>query len=190
MPLLKSGEIVDDLWQRTEGETPLGSDGDVIIDWSRLKEDASLRGRNGRLGVQLANTVDVAELAPYLDRLALIVLEFPVVHRGRAFSQAAILRQQMGFAGELRAVGAPRADQAPTLPAAASIRSRFPASSRRGLAPRRRRGRPRLPGRLYQRRLRAAEAQRGGARMASRGFLPGAAAGCPPGSSPRPFRRP
>ncbi len=112
MPLLKSGEIVDDLWQRTEGETPLGSDGDVVVDWTRLKEDASLRGRNGRLGVQLANNVDVAELTPYLDRLALIVLEFPAFTDGRAFSQATILRQQMGFAGELRATGAPRADQA------------------------------------------------------------------------------
>jgi uncharacterized protein (DUF934 family) len=111
MPLIKDGQYVDDVWQRIGGEAPLPLDGDVLIDFSRLKEHG-IPNREGGIGVQVANTVDVAELAPYLDNLALIALEFPSFNDGRAFSQGRTLRHIMGFKGELRATGKPMADQA------------------------------------------------------------------------------
>jgi len=40
-----------------------------------------------------------------LPHLALVAIEFPNVGDGRGFSYARLLRQRMGFKGELRAVG-------------------------------------------------------------------------------------
>ena len=45
------------------------------------------------------------DLAPFLDRVSLVVIEFPKVRDGRGFSIARSLRERYGFAGELRAVG-------------------------------------------------------------------------------------
>ena len=115
MPLIKAGHAVEETFAKIGGETPVEAATDVIVDWARLKEDSSLEGRNGRLGVLVANNIDINELAPFLPRLALIALEFPSFTDGRAFSQARVLRHQLGFKGEIRATGAPKADQAPHL---------------------------------------------------------------------------
>jgi uncharacterized protein (DUF934 family) len=53
----------------------------------------------------------VAELAPWLDRLALVALAFPSFRDGRAYSQARQLRERYGFRGELRATGDVLRDQ-------------------------------------------------------------------------------
>lgn len=113
MPLIKDGAFREDGWERIEGEAPVPPEGDVIVDASRLTEnDASLAGRTGRLGVLWPNTLDVNVLKPWLDRLSLVALELPSFTDGRAFSQARVLRHQLGFAGEIRATGNPKADQA------------------------------------------------------------------------------
>ena len=113
MALIKNGQYAADDWTRIEGEVPLPDDGDFIIDATRLKDDASvLRPRKGKLGVLLMNTVDAAELAPHLSKLALVALEFPSFNDGRAFSQARVIRHTLGFKGEIRATGKPMADQA------------------------------------------------------------------------------
>jgi uncharacterized protein (DUF934 family) len=53
----------------------------------------------------------VAELAPYLDRLAVVALVLPSFKDGRAYSQARLLRERYGFRGELRATGQILRDQ-------------------------------------------------------------------------------
>ena len=65
--------------------------------------------------VTLANTDAVEDLAPQLDRLKLVVLQFPKFTDGRAYSQARLLRGRMGYRGELRATGAVFRDQLPFL---------------------------------------------------------------------------
>jgi uncharacterized protein (DUF934 family) len=113
MPLIRNGTYVEDPWIRIGGEAPLPPEGDVIVDAQRIIEDAAvLQPRKGRLGVLLPNTADANSLAPVLDHLALIALEFPSFNDGRAFSQARVLRHQLGFKGEIRATGKPMADQA------------------------------------------------------------------------------
>lgn len=115
MPLIQDGEYVEDTWLRVGGEAPMPFEGDIIIDFDRLKEEGTgkpLPKRRGRLGVAVSNTADVRELQPWLGELALIALEFPSFNDGRAFSQARELRHVMGFTGELRATGKPMADQA------------------------------------------------------------------------------
>ncbi len=62
------------------------------------------------LAVEFPNDRNPDDLAPWLDRLALIRVAFPAMADGRGFSIARRLRD-MGYAGRLRAVGPLVADQ-------------------------------------------------------------------------------
>ena len=53
-----------------------------------LADAAALASRAAPTGVLWPNNRKVAELAPYLDRLALVALQFPTFKDGRAYSQA------------------------------------------------------------------------------------------------------
>ena len=61
--------------------------------------------------ILIGPTDEVEVLAPHLARLNLIVVEFPKIGEGRGYSQARLLRQRYGYAGELRARGALKRDQ-------------------------------------------------------------------------------
>jgi uncharacterized protein (DUF934 family) len=63
----------------------------------------------------LANTEDVLRLVARLDGVNLVVLDFPKFTDGRAYSQARLLRERLGYRGELRATGAVFLDQLPFL---------------------------------------------------------------------------
>jgi uncharacterized protein (DUF934 family) len=65
------------------------------------------------IGVIIAPGDDAARLATIVDRLAIVALDFPAFNDGRAFSHAALLRERLGYAGEIRAVGAVLLDQVP-----------------------------------------------------------------------------
>jgi uncharacterized protein (DUF934 family) len=106
MPLLKDGKPVDDSWHKVVNGEALPADGPVVVPFERWRtERDKLLGRNTPLGVRLANTDSVAELAPDIERLELIVLEFPKFVDGRAYSQARLLRERYGYRNELRATG-------------------------------------------------------------------------------------
>jgi uncharacterized protein (DUF934 family) len=112
MPLLKHGAVAADTWQRMVNGEALPADGSVVVPFARWRaERESLIGRNAPVGVRLSNTDAVAELAPDLDRLELIVLEFPKFSDGRAYSQARLLRERYRYQGELRAAGNVLRDQ-------------------------------------------------------------------------------
>jgi uncharacterized protein (DUF934 family) len=112
MPLLKDGKAVEDTWVAVADGEPIPADRPAILPLERWKaERESLRGHNGLLGVRLASNDKVEDLADDLDRLALIALDFPKFQDGRAYSSARILRERMGYKGELRAVGNVLADQ-------------------------------------------------------------------------------
>ena len=59
--------------------------------------------------LQLSNDVDPRQAA--LDGIERIDLHFPKFSDGRAFSQAFLLRQRLGFKGEIRATGDVLIDQ-------------------------------------------------------------------------------
>jgi len=61
----------------------------------------------------LDNTEDVTKLGPRLDGIELIVLQFPKFTDGRAYTQARLLRERLGYTGELRAAGQVYIDQIP-----------------------------------------------------------------------------
>ena len=66
---------------------------------------AGARPEGGRFALALPNSQAPEQLGADLHRFATIVLEFPVFRDGRAYSQARILREQLGFRGEIRARG-------------------------------------------------------------------------------------
>ena len=112
MPLVENGEIVADRFVRVLDDAPVPANGAVLIPAERLvAEAAELMARNGEIGVLWPNNRDIDELAPYLDKLALVALVFPKFQDGRAYSQARILRERLGFRGELRATGQVLRDQ-------------------------------------------------------------------------------
>lgn len=65
--------------------------------------------------VALANTDPVEALAERVGTLRLVVLHFPRFSDGRAYSQARLLRERLGYTGELRATGGVLQDQLPFL---------------------------------------------------------------------------
>ena len=84
----------------------------VLVPAARFLADAeALAQTRGADRRDLAERPAIAELAPYLDRLALVALVFPGFSDGRAYSQARILRERYGFRGELRATGQVLRDQ-------------------------------------------------------------------------------
>jgi uncharacterized protein (DUF934 family) len=110
--ILRQRERLADDW-RYLGEEAAEAD-PLIVPLAQLRSDPpQWQRRTGPLGVRLGPADAVDELAPLIPRLALIALEFPNPGDGRGYSQARLLRERLGFRGELRAVGAGvRPDQA------------------------------------------------------------------------------
>src|SRR5580704_16743993 len=112
MPLVKAGQIAEDSYVRVLDDAPLPDDGPVLLTAQRFLADASeLLQRTAPLGVLWPNDRKVTELAPWIDRLSLVALVFPKFKDGRAYSQARLLRERLGFRGELRATGEVLRDQ-------------------------------------------------------------------------------
>lgn len=111
MPLVRNGREVPDTFVRVEAEGPL-PDGPIIVPLARLlAEGEALLGRNQPLGVAVPNSADVTVLAPYLRNISVVALDFPKFRDGRAYSQARLLRERLGYEGELRASGNVLRDQ-------------------------------------------------------------------------------
>jgi len=111
MPLLRNGEISDsDLWLMTNDDTELPDNLEhVLVTLTRYLE---LQKNQGVLpaGVIVAPADDVQLLAPYVEQLHLIAIDFPTYTDGRGYSHARLLRKRMNYVGELRAMGDVRAD--------------------------------------------------------------------------------
>lgn len=112
MPLVKAGQIINDPYLRVLDDAPVPNDVAVIVPAARFLADAEeLTKRSAPLGVLWPNDRKLAELEPYLDKIALVALTFPTFKDGRAYSQARILRERYQFRGELRATGQVLRDQ-------------------------------------------------------------------------------
>jgi uncharacterized protein (DUF934 family) len=112
MPLVKAGRVVEDRFLRVLDDAPVPDGVPVILPAARLVADArELVLRQAPTGVIWPNDRRIAELAPYLDWVALVALVFPTFKDGRAYSQARLLRERHEFRGELRATGQVLRDQ-------------------------------------------------------------------------------
>jgi uncharacterized protein (DUF934 family) len=106
MPVLEAGLVVPDHWEHAGDEQHLPAGQNFIVCLDRLKRDKEfLFAREAPLGVVLVSTAKAAEVAEFLDRLDLVVIEFPKFRDGRGFTLARTLRERYGFDGEIRATG-------------------------------------------------------------------------------------
>lgn len=71
-----------------------------------------VRPEAGSFALVIPNTEDVGGLGEAVAAFASVILEFPDFKDGRAYSQARVLRERLGFRGEIRARGAIVPDQA------------------------------------------------------------------------------
>ncbi|MBS7543535.1 DUF934 domain-containing protein [Ancylobacter oerskovii] len=113
MPLIENGKLVEDRFTRVADEDEaLPASTPVLVSLDRfLKEEEALKSANVEVGLIWPNNKPIAEIAPYLPRLALVALNFPTFRDGRAYSQARLLRERLGWKGPLRAVGNVLRDQ-------------------------------------------------------------------------------
>jgi uncharacterized protein (DUF934 family) len=103
--ILRRREIVADDWIHLGEDAADGAA--LIVPLAELRKDPGRWWQwPGRLGVRLTPVDRVEELADELPRLDLVAVEFPNPGDGRGYSQARLLRERLGFRGELRAVGA------------------------------------------------------------------------------------
>ncbi len=115
--LIKDRAIVDDQWELlrepVDAEALRALNGRNVIlplsSWLELRE--TLPAHQGFVGVWLKNIELPEAIAPWLAQIPLIALDFPVFTDGRAYSSARELRQNLGYQGELRAVGDVLSDQ-------------------------------------------------------------------------------
>lgn len=90
--------------------------------WGYLSEGAeylsvadAAKSSEGDLAVFVEPADDVMELSGKLGDISIIAVNFPAFADGRAFSHAALLRDRLGFKGEIRAYGQVLLDQVPLM---------------------------------------------------------------------------
>lgn len=111
MALIKNNEIQSDPFVRVSADGQLPAGADVLVDLQRFLDDTqAFSAHQGRVGVIVAPATAAQDLLPFLDRLALIAVDFPKYTEGRGYSLVRRLRRA-GFAGEVRAVGDVLRDQ-------------------------------------------------------------------------------
>lgn len=110
----QSGFLDNDTWVIETDEIKAGEGERAIVGLEAFLDAVDHSNENG-FGVLLRPADDVARLAPHLDRIALVAISFPAFSDGRGFSHATLLRQRLGFTGEVRAVGDVLIDQVPLM---------------------------------------------------------------------------
>lgn len=111
----EDGFVADDPWVFASNDNRDDTNARRILDFSSFVEGSRALGRAVAEGVSVSPGDDVSELAPYLEELLLVSLEFPAFSDGRAYSHASLLRDRYGFTGEVRATGDVLIDQIPLM---------------------------------------------------------------------------
>jgi len=108
----KGARVESDPWLVLSDDAPAEDCASVVVSLARFQaERDALLAREGKLGV-LLTPADAAEgIGIDANKLALIMVQFPVFRDGRGFTTAQLLRQRYHYSGELRAVGDVLEDQ-------------------------------------------------------------------------------
>jgi len=110
----KGARIGADPWSFLADDQGADQGGDVIVSVGRLMREAeslSNREKGGRLGVKILTSDAIEEIAPYMNQLALVAVDFPIYRDGRGYSTARLARERYHFSGDLRAIGDVLQDQ-------------------------------------------------------------------------------
>jgi uncharacterized protein (DUF934 family) len=115
--LLRGGQIVKDHWIIVKEATDPGilkalPNRSIILPFSFWNEfQANLADYYGETTIWLDSDELVGDIREPLDTFPLIALNFPVFSDGRSYTNARELREQLGYTGEIRAVGDVLRDQ-------------------------------------------------------------------------------
>ena len=106
MKIIKNGQIVDDLLTHLDDGNALQAGSLATVTLHRLESLTESESQvPSQLGVRIGPDEDVSRLKSHINRMGLVVLAMNPFTDGRSFSQARILREQLGFQGEIRASG-------------------------------------------------------------------------------------
>ena len=109
--ILSLAGVRTDTFHDIDDDTALPDRGDVIVSLARLGSPARLPSRSGRIAIKVAPTDDPRALAPILERIAFVAIEFPAFADGRGYTHARTVREEMRYQGEIRATGDVGVDQ-------------------------------------------------------------------------------
>jgi len=106
MQIIKNKQLVENAWSFVGDDDLVSDSGDITVTLERWKnQNQQLSNRAGKTGVRLTTTDSADDLAGITNGLELIELDFPHFGDGRLFSHAYLLRNRLGYQGEIRAVG-------------------------------------------------------------------------------------
>ena len=112
MQIIKDKQLIENTWTYV-ADGDILSKGDIIVSLTRWNDEKThLKTHQGNVGVRLDSDADVSLLEADIETLALIELNFPVFTDGRGFSHARLLRKDLNYQGEIRAIGHYMIDQA------------------------------------------------------------------------------
>ncbi len=115
--LIKDGKLVDDHWVVIKQATDPGilqalPGRDIIVPhrfWKLFQQD--IAAYSGKVTIWLDSDELARDIRDPLDSFPLIGLNFPVFSDGRSYTNARELRENLGYQGEIRALGDVLRDQ-------------------------------------------------------------------------------
>lgn len=114
--IYSNGSFFEETWTLIDGEDDLPAEGNVTVTLGRfLAEPESFLNGGRQTAVLIAAGEKAEELQPFLDRISLVIVAFPKFTDGRGFSAARILREELGYRGDIRAAGDYILDQVPLM---------------------------------------------------------------------------
>ena len=111
-----NGAFIDESRNPIESADDLPVDGNVTVPLELFLEAPETYLQRGENTAVLIAAGEKAEaLRPHLERLSLVIVAFPKFTDGRGFSAARILREELGYRGDIRAAGDYILDQVPLM---------------------------------------------------------------------------
>ena len=104
--LIKQSTIIENIWRTLDKKSTAHPEGEaILVSLERFLENPdSVIGR-ADAGVWLDSDQEPSALEPFIEKLALIAINFPKFVDGRGYSYARQLRDKYNYRGELRAIG-------------------------------------------------------------------------------------
>jgi uncharacterized protein (DUF934 family) len=115
--IIRNGTVVDDDWQvlpaipEADPQAVSLPEGRILVPLAIWLARCEALLSRGEVGVWLTGSDEPSQLAPWLDRLPLVAIEFAKFTDGRGYSAAYLLRSRYSYRGELRAIGDVLPDQ-------------------------------------------------------------------------------
>tara|TARA_R110002072_G_scaffold172728_4_gene327052 strand:+ start:26374 stop:26859 length:486 start_codon:yes stop_codon:yes gene_type:complete len=104
--LIKQSVVIENIWKKLDTDFDENiSNQAVLVPLDRFIENPDLVIGNAQAGVWLDSDQGPGALEPFIEKLALIAINFPKFVDGRGYSYARILRDRFNYQGELRAIG-------------------------------------------------------------------------------------